>query len=77
VTGTRPGAVGVTKPAVTRRIAVTPLTSTIGARVDGVDLREDLTEDVREQLRQALWDHHVVVIPQQAVGLDGQNRLCI
>jgi taurine dioxygenase len=57
------------------RISVTPLTSTIGARVDGIDLREDLTEDVREQLRQALWDHHVVVVPSQEVGLDGQNRL--
>jgi alpha-ketoglutarate-dependent taurine dioxygenase len=57
------------------RIAVTTLTSTMGARVDGIDLREDLTEDVREQLRQALWDHHVVVVPSQEVGLDGQNRL--
>jgi taurine dioxygenase len=57
------------------RISVTPLTSTIGARVDGIDLREDMNEEVSEQLRQALWDHHVLVVPNQQVGLDGQNRL--
>jgi taurine dioxygenase len=56
-------------------ISVTPLTSTIGARVDGIDLREDLREEISEQLRQALWDHHVLVIPNQEVGLEEQNRL--
>jgi hypothetical protein len=34
-----------------------------------------MNEEVSEQLRQALWDHHVLVVPNQQVGLDGQNRL--
>ncbi|HZS15223.1 MAG TPA: TauD/TfdA family dioxygenase [Candidatus Dormibacteraeota bacterium] len=57
-------------------ITVTPLTSTIGARFDGLDLRDDVIgEDVVEQLRDALWKHNVVVLTGQHVGAEGQNRL--
>jgi taurine dioxygenase len=57
-------------------ITVTPLTSSIGARIGGVDLRSDLSEDVCEAIRHAFWKHYVLVFPSdKPVGPEEQNRL--
>ena len=56
-------------------LAITPLTSSIGARVEGLDLRRDVSEDSIQQVRDALWEHFVLVFPNQHVGLEEQYRL--
>ena len=56
-------------------ICVTRLSSSVGARVEGVDLRRDMTESVRLRLAQALWDNQVLVFPGHDVGMDEQIRL--
>ena len=47
------------------RIAVTPLTPAIGARVDGLDLREPLDAVQQAELRDALWRHLVLFFRAQ------------
>jgi taurine dioxygenase len=59
----------------TGQITVTPLTTSIGARVEGVDLRQAISEDLGEQLRKALNEHCVLHLPDQHIGLDEQQRL--
>ena len=56
-------------------ICVTKLSSSIGARVEGLDLGRDIAEDVQLHLAQALWDHQVLVFPGRDVGMDEQIRL--
>jgi taurine dioxygenase len=57
-------------------ITVTPLTSSIGARMTGVDLRADLTADVCAQIREAFAKYYVLVFPNDyAVGPEEQTRL--
>jgi len=56
-------------------IRVTKLSSSVGARIEDVDLRRELEEGVQLQLRQALWDNHVLVFPGRDVGMDEQVRL--
>ena len=54
-------------------LLITPVTAAIGAQVDGVDLREPLTESLREALLDALVTHHVLffrgqdITPEQQV----------
>ena len=54
-------------------VEVEPLTTTIGARVRGVDLR-DLAPDAGEQIRRALDTHGVLVFPAQHLDLEQQCR---
>ncbi len=54
---------------------VTRLTSSIGARVEGVDLSRDIPDAVQVQLQNALWDNYVLVFPGRDVGMDEQVRL--
>ena len=57
-------------------VTLTPITSTIGARVEGFDIREDTIPDsVIDKLREGLWRHNVLVFPGQNVGLEGQQKL--
>jgi taurine dioxygenase len=59
-----------------QRVTVTPLTGTIGARVEGVELRRELPEAVADQVRQAFYDHSVLVFHHdEPVGFDEQTRL--
>jgi taurine dioxygenase len=59
-------------------VAVTPLSSTIGARVDGIDLR-CVDDEHALALRAAVLEHHVVVLPAQRLTpsehLDAARRL--
>lgn len=56
-------------------LTVTPLTTSIGARVEGLDLLQPITPDHAGQIRAALDAHCVLHFPRQAIGLDEQNRL--
>jgi taurine dioxygenase len=55
------------KPAPATRIGVTPLSPAIGAEIHGVDLREDLSDEVIAGIRQALLDHRVIFFRDQAI----------
>lgn len=54
-------------------LKITPVTAAIGAQIAGVDLREPLTESLREALLDALVTHHVLffrgqdITPEQQV----------
>jgi len=57
-------------------ITITPLTGSIGARVTGVDLGHDLTDDVAQSLRDAFVRHQVLVVHQDGTaGSEEQARL--
>ena len=51
-------------------IQVTPLTAQIGAVIDGVDLRKELDELQRAELRRALLDHLVIFLHDQELDDD-------
>ena len=53
-------------------IVVTPLTTTIGARIEGVDLRKPLDAATAEQIRKALYEHAVLTFAGQH--LDQQQQ---
>ena len=50
-----------------RRIAVDPLTPTIGAEISGVDLRDPLDDETFEEVHGALIEHGVVFFRGQAI----------
>ena len=52
-------------------LSITPLTGSIGARIHGIDLREP-ADDGLAQLRQALLDHCLLVVPGQFLQADAQ-----
>ncbi len=54
------------------KIEVRPVTPTIGAEIEGVDLRTALGEDEVEVIRQALLDHLVIFFRGQDINPDQQ-----
>ena len=56
-------------------IKAVPLTTTIGARIEGVDLREPLSAEAGDAIRAALAAHFVLVFENQPIGLEQQNAL--
>ena len=46
-------------------VTVTPITPRIGAEIGGVDLREELSEGVVEQIREAWLEHQVIFFRDQ------------
>ena len=54
------------------RLSIRPVTTTIGARVEGVDLREPLGEDMRDAILDALLRHHVLFFRDQDITPDQQ-----
>lgn len=56
-------------------LSLTRLTSTIGARVEGVDARREIPDEQKELIRHGLWEHGVLVFPGDGVGMDEQRRL--
>jgi taurine dioxygenase len=56
-------------------VTVTPLTSSIGARVDGVDLKQPIGEDLAGCIRQLLADNSVLVFRDQ--GLDDVQQQAV
>jgi taurine dioxygenase len=53
---------------------ITPLTTSIAAQVDGVDIRKPLPEAQAEEIRQALAQHSVLVFRDQPMDLEQQSR---
>jgi taurine dioxygenase len=53
-------------------IEVTPVTGVIGAQIEGVDLREPLTEQQRDDIHTALMRHYVVFFRDQDLTDDQQ-----
>jgi taurine dioxygenase len=54
--------------------SATPLGSTIGAELAGVDLRTDLSDDVIEEIRQALFEYKVIFFRDQPLDPDQHVR---
>lgn len=52
-----------------------PVSGYIGAEVSGIDLKQPPTDDLQEQLRQALNEHLVLFIRDQHLNLDQQKRV--
>jgi taurine dioxygenase len=50
-----------------KEIAVTPVAGNLGAEISGVDLREPLTEDQYQEIRQALLQHLVIFFREQNI----------
>lgn len=57
-------------------LVITPLTASIGAVVEGVDLRA-LDDDAFEGIHRALLDHLVLFFPRQRLQDDEQLALCV
>jgi taurine dioxygenase len=55
-------------------IQVTPLTSVLGARIDGISLAEPLSDGAMKAIREALLEHLVLVFPGQRLDADQQHR---
>jgi taurine dioxygenase len=55
--------------------SVTPLTTTIGARIDGVDLRKPISDAAADVIVKALDEHGVIVFHGPLVGLEEQKAL--
>lgn len=55
-------------------MSFTPITSAIGAEVEGVDLAEDLSDEQIAALRQALSDHSLLLLRGQSVSPEQHIR---
>ena len=51
-------------------IQITPLTTNVGAKIDGIDLRQPISDENAEAIRQALAKHAVLVFKGQPLTLD-------
>ncbi len=56
------------------KFTIEPLTTNIGARIDGVDIG-NLSDDAAEQIDHALDAFGVLIFSNQQAGLDEQKRL--
>ena len=57
-------------------ITVSPLSEAIGARIEGVDLRREVDTGTFDTIRNALFEHAIIVVPRQTLDEDDQERFC-
>ena len=57
-------------------ITVSPLSEAIGARIEGVDLSRELDAGTFDAIRNALFEHAIIVVPGQTLDEDDQERFC-
>ena len=57
-------------------ITVTPLSKALGARITGIDLRDELDAGTAQAVRQAFLDNVIIVIPDQQIEDADQERFC-
>ena len=57
-------------------ITVSPLSEAIGARIEGVDLSRELDGGTFDTIRNALFEHAIIVVPGQTLDEDDQERFC-
>ena len=55
-------------------IIVEPISDAIGARITGIDLRQDMDEAAFQTVHKAWLDHQVLVFPGQELGEEDQVR---
>ena len=60
------------RPEADSQLRVAPVSGTVGAMIDGVDLSTDLDDHTVAQIRRALVDHHVVFFRDQDLSPDRQ-----
>lgn len=58
-----------------KTITVTPLAPTLGAEVTGIDLRQDLTPEQRDEIQRALAENLVLVYRNQSITSEEHKRL--
>lgn len=58
-----------------RHIGVRPVNPHIGAFIDGADIATPQAPEVYEEIKQALWRHHVVFFRNQPLTPDGHKAL--
>ena len=51
-------------------VTVTPITPRIGAEIGGVDLREELSDDAVNRIREAWLEHQVIFFRDQDLSHD-------
>ena len=56
-------------------LALRPVTGTIGAVIDGIDLSQRVGVALAIVLRQALWDHHVLFFREQSLDIPDLKRV--
>ena len=56
-------------------VDIHPITGTIGAEVEGVDLKGAISAALAGQLRSALWAHQVIVLRDQHLDIPAQKQL--
>lgn len=56
------------------RLTVEPVSLALGARIDGLDLSSELTDDQRQTVREAFKDHGLLVVRDQDITVDDQRR---
>ena len=57
-------------------ITVSPLSEAIGARIEGVDLSRELDGGTFDAIKNALFEHAIIVVPDQTLDEDDQERFC-
>jgi len=57
-------------------VTVTPLSAALGARIEGIDLRQTVTGAALAALRRAFRDHQVVCLPGQKISAANQIAFC-
>jgi len=57
-------------------ITVTSLSKALGARITGVDLRDELDAESARAIRQAFLDNVIIVLPGQQIDDSDQERFC-
>ncbi|MEE8332291.1 MAG: TauD/TfdA family dioxygenase, partial [Alphaproteobacteria bacterium] len=57
-------------------ITVTPLSKALGARITGVDLRDELDSVTARDIRKTFLDNVIIVIPDQHIDDADQERFC-
>jgi taurine dioxygenase len=57
------------------KLQVTPLTTSVGARIEGIDLKRDIPEEVAAEIRAALAEHSVLVFGNQFLDDEQQKKV--
>ena len=57
-------------------ITVSPLSEAIGARIEGVDLSREVDPGTFDTIKNALFEHAIIVVPRQTLDEDDQERFC-
>ena len=55
-------------------LTITPISSALGAQIEGVDLTQPLSLEHRDAIEQALLEHHVVFFKNQSITPQQQAR---